>query len=85
VIQRQRVDYEVTWSLMRLRDERERCEIGQKSASLGSTFETTIETTGRNALDPTTGGSAPRRRKQLRYRDFKRVGAAGFEPATSRV
>ena len=79
VMQRQRVDKALIWRLMRFPDEPE--EKGPRAS-----FETRNETT--SPLTPGLGGRSdhPALQKNPRLSGaFHSMGAAGFEPATSRV
>jgi len=59
VIQRQRVDHELTWSLMRFADEREHWDGAARRVSAAPAFETTIETTGPRTLPTPPLAEAP--------------------------
>jgi integrase len=60
VMQRQRIDYELVWSLMRFADERESWDLGGRVAPSGRTFETTIETTGPEMPPNTSSPQSPK-------------------------
>jgi hypothetical protein len=62
VIQRQRVDYEVIWSLMRFADERERWDVGALRVSPGTGA---FETTGQNERSTPCSVDAPQEAETL--------------------
>ena len=84
-MQRQRIDYELVWSLMRFADERERWDFGGSRRSSERAFETTSETTGPKMPHSAQPADLPQNAETPADAGLRRMGAAGFEPATSRV